>query len=100
MFQPLRGVGVDDAQFRMAERTAVQRGQGGGAGEGAGHFRVQIDQGNVLNLRVFQYFACSEAVATAEDEDARRVLRHLHCWQYQRFVVARLVARGELQVAV
>ena len=99
-FQPLCGVGVDDAQFWVVECAMVERGQCGGAGEGAGHFRVQIAQGNTLNLRVFQYFACGEAVAAAEDEDARRVLCHLHRRQYQRFVVARLIARGELQVAV
>ena len=99
-FQPLCGVGVDDAQFRVVERAIIERGQGGGAGEGAGHFRVQIDEGDALNLRVFQHFARREAVAAAEDEDARGRARHLHCRQYQRFVVTRFVARGELQVAV
>ena len=99
-FQPLRGVGVDDAQFRVVERAVIERGQGGGAGEGAGHFSVQIDEGDVLNLRIFQHFARREAVAAAEDEDARGRTSHLHRGQYQRFVVARFVARGELQVAV
>ena len=100
LFQPLRCVGVDNAQLWVAERAAVQCSQGGGGGEGVGHFRVQIDQGNVLYLRVFQHFARRQPVAAAEDEDARRILRHLHRRQYQRFVVARLIARGELQVAV
>ena len=99
-FQPLRGVGVDNAQLWVAERAAVQCGQGGGGGAGAGHFSVQIDEGDVLNLRIFQHFARREAVAAAEDEDARRILRHLHRRQHQRFVVARFVARGELQVAI
>ena len=99
-FQPLRGVGVDDAQFRVVECAIIERGQGGGAGEGARHFRIQIDEGDALNLRIFQHFARREAVAAAEDEDARGRTSHLHRGQYQRFVVARFVARGELQVAV
>ena len=99
-FQPLGGIGVDDAQFRMGERAAVECAQGGGGGEGAGHFRVQVNEGNVLDLRVFQHFARSEAITAAEDEDARGRARHLHRRQYQRFVVTRFVARGELQVAV
>ena len=84
----------------MVERAVVECGQGGGAGKGAGHFRVQIDEGDVLNLLIFQHFARREAVAAAEDEDARGRTSHLHRRQHQRFVVARFVARGELQVAI
>ena len=99
-FQPLRGIGVDDARFRVRECAAVQRGQCCRGGKGLRHLGIEINQGQALHLRVFQHFARGEAVTTAEDEDAFGASRHLHRGQDQRLVVARFVTRGELQVAV
>ena len=62
--------------------------------------RVELDQRDALDARVLEHLAHRHAVAAAEDEDAaRRAVRRQRRMD-ERLVIAVLVARMELQVAV
>ena len=64
------------------------------------HLRIEIDQGHGAHLRVAQHLAQRQPVAAAEDQHARRRRQRREPGVHERLVVAVLVARAELQVAV
>src|SRR6266852_49804 len=97
---PGKGVGVDDAHAGGKQGFVIELGQHGMRGEEPGHFGIEIDEGNALDLRVFQNFAESKTVAAAEDEHAAGERNSGEPRMYERFMVAVLVAGAELQVAV
>ena len=62
--------------------------------------RIELDQRDALDARVLQHLAHRHAVAAAEHEDAARRAVRGERRMDERLVVAVLVARMELQVAV
>src|SRR5437867_3126128 len=97
---PGKGVGVDDAHAGRKKRFIVELGQHGMRGEEPGHFGIEIDEDNALDLRVFQNFAKSKTVAAAKNQDAAGERNSGEPRMYERFMVAVFVAGAELQVAV
>ena len=97
---PLRRIGVDHCHAWVAERMLVKRDQCLGVREQVRHARVQVDQRDVLHLRVLQDLPQREAVAAAQHQHAPRTAHRFQRRQYQRLVIAVFVARGKLQVTV
>jgi hypothetical protein len=69
-------------------------------GEKPRHRGIEIDEGDVLNLRVAEDFPHRQAVAAAEHEHAARVRQSRERGMHERLVVAVFVARAELQIAI
>ena len=69
-------------------------------GEEPGHLGIEIDESDAFDLRIFENFADGEAVAAAEDEHAARRGNRGEARMDESFVVAVLIARAELQMAV
>src|SRR6266436_2334747 len=96
---PGKRIGVDDVHARGKQGFVIELGQHGMRGEKPGHFGIEIDEDNALDLRVFQNFAESKTVAAA-DEHAARSRNSREAGMHKRLVVAVFVAGAELQVAV
>ncbi len=62
--------------------------------------RIELDQGHALDARVLEDLADRHAVAAADHEHAPRLPGRRQRRMHQRLVIAVLVARVELQVAV
>jgi hypothetical protein len=100
LFGRLEGVVAEDLDPGIPEAAAVQLQEfGPGAGQ-AGHLRVEIAQDQLLDLGVFQDFTGREAVAAAEDQHPSAMRGDAHHRVHQVFVVDRLIAAVELEVAV
>ena len=101
LLEPGEGVGVDD-RAPCGERSASPfRPRSSGCGrEQLRHVRVELDQRDLLDARVLEHLAHRHAVAAAEHEHAPRRAVRGQRRVHQRLVVAVLVARVELQVAV
>src|SRR5437899_4590038 len=97
---PGKGIGVDDVYARRKQRFVIQPGQHGVRGKNPRHFRIEIDKGNALNLRVFEDFTNGEAIASAKNQDVARSGNGGQAGMDKRFVVAVFVAGAELQVAI
>ncbi len=97
---PGKRIGVDDMHARGKQGFVIELGQHGMRGEEPGHFGIEIDEGNALDLLVFQNFAESKTVAAAKDEHPARSRNSREAGMHKRLVVAVFVAGAELQVAV
>ena len=64
------------------------------------HCRIEIDERDMADARVAQHLARRKAVAAAQDQHAPRVGHPPQRRPDQRLVIAILIARGELQIAV
>ena len=86
----------------FGERSAsrVQPAQQRRGREEPRHVRVELDQRDALDARVLEHLAHRHAVAAAEHEHALRRAVRGQRRMHQRLVIAVLVARMELQVAV
>ena len=97
MLQPLGGIVVDNADFRVVQRIFVQCGEPRG---GLRHVRIQIDQGKLLDFWIFQHLARRQPVAAAQNQHALAAGRHLHGGNDQCFVVTGFITRRKLQIPV
>ena len=96
--QPAKRVLVDDLHARILQRAAVERAHPLVVARELGHARVELDVDDAPHAVVAQQLADRQPVAAAEHEHAP--VRAGHRGVHERLVVAVLVARGELQVAV
>ena len=100
LVEPDEGVGVDHVDPRVAERIVVQRREHGMLGEQVRHLRIEVDQRDAFEVRVFEQFAHGQAVAAAQHQRAARAGQRRQAGMHQRFVIAVFVARAELQMRV
>ena len=82
------------------KRVAIERAQQRRGREELRHLRIEVDQRDRFDLRVAQDLAHRQPVAAAEHQHAPRAGQRRQPGVHQRLVVAVLVARAELQVAV
>jgi hypothetical protein len=82
------------------QRVVIELAQRRRAGEEARHRRVEVDQRHRFDLRVLENLAHGQAVAAAEHQHTPCCRQGRQPRMDQRFVVAVLVARTELQVVV
>ena len=93
---PRKRVGVADMHARGKQRFVIELGEHGVRGKNPGHFGIEIDKRDALDLRILQNFANSKAIATAKNQNAARGGDGGQAGMDERFMVAVFVAGAEL----
>ena len=72
LFQPFQRVGVDHLELGRLEGVFIELAQGRRGGKQPGHGRIEIDQRDRFDLRVFEHLARRQPVTTAKDQHPPR----------------------------
>src|SRR5260370_6755264 len=97
---PRECMGVNTVHARRAQRIVIELGGHGVGGKNPGHFRIEIDEGNALDLGILQDLTNGEAIAAAKNQDAPRGRNGGESGMDERLMVTVFIARAELQMAV
>src|SRR5579872_3027185 len=97
---PRESIRIHYMNARRKEGFIVELREHRMRGKQFGHLRIEIDERDAFDLGIFQDFAHSEAVAAAEDKNVARRGNRSEARVDKSFVIAVLIARAELQMAV
>src|SRR5262245_20427910 len=98
--KPDKGIRINGPQLRRTQRVVIEMTKEFVLAEEVCHLRVQIHQSDRLHRWILQNFSERESVPPTENQNVPRRRQPLHRWMNERFVVAILILRAELKMAV